>query len=98
MNARCGSATTRAVVTALLLLVVSPVTAPFLTFDARVLFSDEAPQSLAIVQSKKAHDEPVSACPARPALQLTATAVGEPIIPVSKHVLARQPTHVPLRI
>jgi len=46
----------------LLALAVSPVTAPFSTFDPGLLFHDPAPQGGAILQAKPASsDEPVAA-------------------------------------
>ena len=59
MHARPGSALTHVIVTALLLLAVSPVTAPFLTFDLNDLHCDVTSPDVALVQPKTTHDEPV---------------------------------------
>jgi len=61
MHARNGSALTRSIVTALLLLAVSPVTAPFLTLDLKDWLGDSTSPGVALVQSKTTHDEPVPA-------------------------------------
>lgn len=45
----------------LLVLAVSPATAPFSTFDPGVFFHESAPQTGAILQAKPAHDDPVAA-------------------------------------
>jgi hypothetical protein len=60
MHARNGRALTRSIVTALLLLAVSPVTAPFLTFDLKDWLGDSTSPGVALVQPKTTHDEPVS--------------------------------------
>jgi hypothetical protein len=58
MYARSGSALTRTIITALLLLAVSPVTAPFLTLDLNALRGDSTSPGVALVQPKTTHDEP----------------------------------------
>ena len=60
MHPRSGSALARTIVTALLLLAVSPVTSPFLTFDLKNLYGDSTAPGVALVQPKTTHDEPVS--------------------------------------
>lgn len=60
MHVRRGRALTQAIVTALLLLAVSPVTAPFLTFDLEDLLGDSTAPGVALVQPKATHDEPIS--------------------------------------
>jgi len=60
MTAGRASTLTRIIVTALLLLAVSPVTAPFLTFDLKDLLGDSTSPGVALVQPKTTHDEPVS--------------------------------------
>jgi hypothetical protein len=59
MHARSGSPLTRIIVTALLLLAVSPVTAPFLTLDLKDWLGGTASPGAALVQPKTVHDEPV---------------------------------------
>jgi hypothetical protein len=60
MHARSASALTRIIVTALLLLAVSPVTAPFLTFDLKDWLGESTSPGVGLVQPKTSHDEPVS--------------------------------------
>ena len=95
MRSRGRGAIAQVVVAALLLLVISPATAPFLTFDARSL--DGLPVD-AVVQAKKAHDEPAPACGGAPLLPFPLVSVGEcPVPPGGTE--ARRPLHpVPLRI
>jgi hypothetical protein len=59
MYARSGSALTRIIITALLLLAVSPVTAPFVTLDLNAPRGDSTTPSVALVQPKTTHDEPI---------------------------------------
>jgi len=83
MQARSGSALTRIIVTALLLLAVSPVTAPFLTFDLKDWLGDSTSPGVALVQPKTTHDEPVSAVATDGALLfLQAVITPGPAIPV----------------
>jgi hypothetical protein len=98
MEARCGGTVARGIVTVLLLLAVSPVTAPFLTFDARNLPGEQAPLGTAVVQAKKAHDEPVSAFVSGPALPLAASAISRAIVPHLVQRPRRGPVFAPLRI
>lgn len=44
----------------LLVLAISPVTAPFSTFDPGLLFHESAPQAGAILQAKPASSEPIA--------------------------------------
>ena len=98
MEARRGGTVVRGIVTVLLLLAVSPVTAPFLTFDARSLPGEQAPLGTAVVQAKKAHDEPVSAFVSGPALPLVASAISRATVPQLVLRLRRAPVFVPLRV
>lgn len=88
----------RAVVTALLLLVVSPVTAPFLTFDLGDLPGDAGPTGAAVIQSKKAHDEPIPTFVAPPTPQPVRASFRPPVLPPRQQVHTSRPAHVPLRI
>lgn len=63
MNARSGGTVTRIIVTALLLLAVSPFTAPFLTLDLKALLDDSPAPGAALVQPKTTHDETVPTVP-----------------------------------
>lgn len=83
------------VVAALLLLMISPATAPFLTFDARSL--DGLPVD-AVVQAKKAHDEPAPACGGAPLLPLPLAYIRECPVPLAGMDARRHPHPVPLRI
>ena len=70
MHVRSGRALTHIIVTALLLLAVSPVTAPFLTFDLKDLLGESSAPGVALVQPKTTHDEPVSTVATPAALQV----------------------------
>lgn len=70
MTAGSASSLTRIIVTAPLLLALSPVTAPFLTFDLRDLLGDSTSPGVALVQPKTAHDEPVSTVATAPGYQV----------------------------
>lgn len=98
MKARGRRTATRVIGTVLLLLAVSPVTAPFLTYDIRDLLGDSSPQGAALVQPKTTHDEPTAA-------------VGHVAVPVdlpvvfttisvspAPHGRVNRPAHVPLRV
>jgi hypothetical protein len=83
MHARSASALTRIIVTTLLLLAVSPVTAPFLTFDLKDWLGDSTSPGVALVQPKTTHDEPVSAVATSGALLfLRAVLTPGPTVPI----------------
>jgi hypothetical protein len=92
------SALTRVLVTVLLLLAVSPATAPFLTFDARVLFGDDMLPDAVITQSKKAHDEPASMAVGVPSVPQNPAGIVPWIGPDQGRVRVGLPAFVPLRI
>ena len=97
MSLRFG-ATTRLLVLGLLLLVVSPVTAPFSTVDPLELFGGQAAPASSSVTHKPAHEPQVIAC-ASPATGLPAldTSVAISVRPRAGTLVNREP-HVPLRI
>ena len=70
MKPRRRSTLAQIIVTALLMLAVSPVTAPFLTFNLEDLFGGSTSSGVALVQPKTTHDEPVSAAAIHAAIQL----------------------------
>jgi hypothetical protein len=70
MKSRRRSPLARIIVTALLMLAVSPVTAPFLTFNLEDLFGGSTSSGVALVQPKTTHDDPVSAVAINAALQV----------------------------
>jgi hypothetical protein len=98
MHARSASALTRTIVTTLLLLAVSPVTAPFLTFDLKDWLGDSTSPGVALVQPKTTHDEPVSAVAANgPFLflrTLLTSSPAKPVYRVSRSIAFRTPLRI----
>lgn len=97
MSLRFG-ATTRLLVLGLLLLVVSPLTAPFATVDPLDLFGGQAAPASPSVTHKSAHEPQVIAC-ASPATGLPAldTSVAVSVLSPTGQLVNRAP-HAPLRI
>jgi hypothetical protein len=93
-----GRVLIQTIVTALLLLAVSPVTAPFLTFDLKDLLGDSTAPGVALVQPKTSHDEPVSTVATAAVCQVfraVTTAVTAPAVDGVNRSIAFQ---TPLRI
>jgi hypothetical protein len=85
-------------VTALLLLVVSPVTAPFLTYDLGALLDGRAPQGFAVLNSKKAQDEPVAQVAGAPVVLVPLALAFRQAATLVARIRSCEPIHVPLRL
>jgi hypothetical protein len=98
MHARSASALTRILVTALLLLAVSPVTAPFLTLDLKDLGGESTAPGVALVQPKTTHDESVATVGVTAAVQVSRTFTTSAAAPKVYRVSRSTAFRTPLRI
>lgn len=98
MTAGSASPLTRIVVTALLLLAVSPVTAPFLTVDLKALLGDSPAPGAAVVQQKAGPDEPVPTIAGIGGAELQSPAIAPAATRTVFQIARRAPLTIPLRV
>lgn len=97
MNGGPASISLRALVVALLLLAVSPVTAPFSTYDLQDLFGGTS-HGVAVFQSKTGPDESTVHVSGAPDLRVTRHATPDAPRPLARSDRGARPLHVPLRL
>ena len=98
MNGGPASIRVRALVVALLLLAVSPVTAPFSTYDLQDRFGGTPSSGVAVLQSKAAPDESIAHVSGAPDLHAVRRATPDGQRPIARHARDGRPLHVPLRL
>jgi hypothetical protein len=83
---------------ALLVLMVSPVTAPFSTCDLSDLFGSPGAHDGAVLQSKPAPPQPVPGVAGSPMLQIVRTSGAQRPAHSATRSAGRPARHIPLRI
>jgi hypothetical protein len=88
----------RLVVTTMLLLVLSPVTAPFATYDLADLFQVTPSSGTAAFQCKPSPEDSATSVGGSPDLQVTRRAIAWALAATLADARCAQPLQIPLRI